>query len=209
MVQTCCLKNCKERQNRNKNISFHKFPKNPEMREKWIKAINQKDFKPSIHSRICSKHFVKDCFIGNAWSHKRNLKHNALPCVLEELPKAPCMQPIEIVYLPSSKLKTEDASSNNEFPDNDDACSFESVTDEDEIPQYEAPRRKKRAAYVGDFLNSKTTFDRVKHAHIIERTLRKKNKQIKTLRDVNLKLLKKVTELQELVDELRKRRMEV
>ncbi|XP_076296541.1 uncharacterized protein LOC143216874 [Lasioglossum baleicum] len=207
MVQTCCIKNCKERQNRDKNISFHKFPKNPELREKWIKAINRKDFEPSVHSRICSKHFEKDCFVGNAWSTKRNLKYDALPCVLKAPPETPRTQPIEIVSIPCIKTEIESASSNNEFADDDG--SFESVTDEDDVPIREIPMRKKRTAYVGDILKSNMITDRDKHAHIIGRTLTKKNRQIKTLQQTNRRLLRKVKELEGLVDELRKRSMDV
>ncbi|XP_052746313.1 protein PFC0760c-like isoform X2 [Bicyclus anynana] len=62
-------------------ISFHKFPKNQNLRQKWLNSINRPNFKPSRCSCICSDHFKKDeinltlCF--------PRLKDNACPSILE------------------------------------------------------------------------------------------------------------------------------
>jgi len=43
-------------------VTRHVFPKNPDMRQKWIKAIPQKDLQPTPHSVICSIHFCETDF---------------------------------------------------------------------------------------------------------------------------------------------------
>ena len=57
MVISCSAYNCENRQGPN-GLSFHRFPKDPELRKRWISAVNRKDWQPSKYSRICSAHFV-------------------------------------------------------------------------------------------------------------------------------------------------------
>ncbi|XP_076299443.1 uncharacterized protein LOC143218242 [Lasioglossum baleicum] len=208
MVQTCCIKNCKERQNRDTNISFHKFPKDPELREKWIKAINCENFEPSAHSRVCSKHFESDCFVGNSWSSKRNLRYDTIPRV-SEVPEVSRIQPTEVANIPCIKIENESASLNNEIADEDDSVESAARTGRDNVSFQEIPLKKKRTAYIGDFLNSDTITDHEKHVHIIATTLAKKNKQIKALQRTNRRLLKKIEDLNKLLDELHKRSVDV
>ncbi|XP_076650070.1 uncharacterized protein LOC143357447 isoform X2 [Halictus rubicundus] len=236
MVQTCCVKNCKERQNRNTNISFHnrykkfiyRFPKDPKLRDKWIKAINENDsitekFKPSVHSRVCSKHFTSDSFIGNSGSSRRNLRYNTIPC-LSKVPDAPstqemdaviepcirqmgavilpCIQGMDAVIVPCIETENKSVSLNNESADKHNSSKSVASTDENNVTLCKIRLKKKRTAYIGDFINSDIT-DQKKYVHIIERTLAKKNKQIKTLQQTNRKLLKKIKNLHELLDEFR------
>jgi len=46
-----------------KRITFHSFPRDIQLREKWIKANPRKDFVPSKNSRMCSLHFRDDDFV--------------------------------------------------------------------------------------------------------------------------------------------------
>ena len=49
-----------------KDYSLHKFPKDEEIRKKWIRAVKEQrsNWKgPSPYSLLCSKHFTEDCFI--------------------------------------------------------------------------------------------------------------------------------------------------
>jgi len=34
----------------------------PDLVRKWEHAMNRKEFKATIHSRVCSNHFTPDCF---------------------------------------------------------------------------------------------------------------------------------------------------
>ncbi|GFU93859.1 THAP domain-containing protein 3 [Trichonephila clavipes] len=46
-----------------KSKSFFKFPvKNPGLLKAWLKMIRRENFKPSVHSLICSDHFEETCF---------------------------------------------------------------------------------------------------------------------------------------------------
>ncbi|CAN7943595.1 unnamed protein product [Ixodes hexagonus] len=39
-------------------VKFHRVPKDPELKRKWLSALNRKDFTPTEHTRVCSAHFV-------------------------------------------------------------------------------------------------------------------------------------------------------
>ena len=54
---TCCVPGCYSNRKKNKEKSFHKFPKEKLAREKWINAIKRKDFIPTDHHHVCSNHF--------------------------------------------------------------------------------------------------------------------------------------------------------
>lgn len=46
-------------------VSMHMFPKNPVIRQKWIKFVQKRrvDFKaPTAYSALCSAHFKDECF---------------------------------------------------------------------------------------------------------------------------------------------------
>ena len=45
---TCCVPGCYKNTKRNKEVSFHKFPKDKVMKEKWINAIKRKYFVPAL-----------------------------------------------------------------------------------------------------------------------------------------------------------------
>ena len=46
-----------------KDISFHAFPHDEPRRTKWIRYCDHPlEFKPKVHSKVCSKHFTKDQF---------------------------------------------------------------------------------------------------------------------------------------------------
>ncbi|XP_020495712.1 THAP domain-containing protein 1 [Labrus bergylta] len=78
MVQTCSAYGCKNRYNKDKDISFHKFPlARPDVCGKWVAAMRRNNFKPTKYSNICSQHFTKDCF--KMECNNRVLKDNAVP----------------------------------------------------------------------------------------------------------------------------------
>ncbi|KAM4809364.1 THAP domain-containing protein 1 [Rhinophrynus dorsalis] len=78
MVQSCSAYGCKNRYDKDKPISFHKFPlKRPLICKKWEAAVRRVDFKPTKYSSICSDHFTPDCF--KRESNNKLLKDNAVP----------------------------------------------------------------------------------------------------------------------------------
>ncbi|XP_072379742.1 uncharacterized protein [Diabrotica undecimpunctata] len=59
---SCAKRSCNTRSNTHKKssgISFHRFPKDPERRDIWIKFVNRGKWKPNKYSVLCSKHFLE------------------------------------------------------------------------------------------------------------------------------------------------------
>jgi len=66
MVHKCAAFGCKSGYKSNENdnsVTFHRFPNDPELREKWMRANPRKDFVPTKHSRLCSLHFHPSDFV--------------------------------------------------------------------------------------------------------------------------------------------------
>ncbi|XP_047227319.1 uncharacterized protein LOC124871801 [Girardinichthys multiradiatus] len=54
----CCVAvGCSNRSDR-KDLSFYRFPKDPERRTLWVVAVSRLNWSPTDYSRICSKHFI-------------------------------------------------------------------------------------------------------------------------------------------------------
>ena len=72
MVNKCCVPNCKSgyvyKDASNApppspiNISFHSFPIDPDMKQKWKTAIPRADQEPNNYSKVCSLHFKESDF---------------------------------------------------------------------------------------------------------------------------------------------------
>ena len=52
---------CTNRFSKGSGISFYRFPTEAERRERWIAAVNRKDWAPTNYTWICSQHFVSGC----------------------------------------------------------------------------------------------------------------------------------------------------
>ena len=62
MTSKCIVPNCKSSSKAGEGISWHSFPKEEEVLQKWIKNIPRSDWTPSKWSHISSLHFAEDCF---------------------------------------------------------------------------------------------------------------------------------------------------
>ncbi|KAI7803154.1 uncharacterized protein zgc:163143 isoform X1 [Triplophysa rosa] len=63
MVFYCSAYNCKN-STKDKSLSFHAFPlHNPKLLKTWLKNLRWKDWTPASHSKLCSVHFEKKCFM--------------------------------------------------------------------------------------------------------------------------------------------------
>ena len=54
---TCCVPGSNSNSKWNKELSFHKFPRDIGLREKWVNSVKKKDFIPGEQHRVCSQHF--------------------------------------------------------------------------------------------------------------------------------------------------------
>ena len=54
---TCCISGRYSNTKRDKELSFHKCPRDVSLREKWINSIQKKGFIPGEQHRVCSQHF--------------------------------------------------------------------------------------------------------------------------------------------------------
>lgn len=80
MVQSCSAYGCKNRYDKDKPVSFHKFPlTRPSLCKQWEAAVRRKNFKPTKYSSICSEHFTPDCFKREC--NNKLLKENAVPTI--------------------------------------------------------------------------------------------------------------------------------
>lgn len=65
------------------NVTHFSFPKDPDLRDQWIAALNRDNFTPTTSSRVCEIHFDKDDFIPPKNPHKlhvvKRLKENSIP----------------------------------------------------------------------------------------------------------------------------------
>ncbi|KAK3543401.1 hypothetical protein QTP70_020422 [Hemibagrus guttatus] len=58
MVHTCVVAGCRNRRTPGTALSFYRFPRDPERKQRWIAAVNRKGWVPNEGSRLCSNHFI-------------------------------------------------------------------------------------------------------------------------------------------------------
>nr|CAD7424290.1 unnamed protein product [Timema monikensis] len=87
MVASCSAYNCQERYVKGGDITFHSFPKNEELKRKWVLLTRRQNFIPTQASKLCSKHFTSDCFDNDSQCQsttirkKTKLKQDAVPSI--------------------------------------------------------------------------------------------------------------------------------
>jgi len=77
-------------------VSTHKFPKDLDRREKWIRTILRKNWQPAPKAIICSLHFQAFDFITESQDSNKNhalgncikkrLKPDAIPSIFPHVP---------------------------------------------------------------------------------------------------------------------------
>lgn len=81
MVHKCSAFGCKSGYKGNaddSSVTFHCYPSDPQLREKWIRANPRKDFVPTKHSRLCSLHFQPSDFVAvRSDSNTHRAKHKS------------------------------------------------------------------------------------------------------------------------------------
>ncbi|KAM3967851.1 uncharacterized protein ACR2FA_011390 [Aphomia sociella] len=72
-----CGKNSKNSNFKAEGITFHRFPRKPDIKEKWIECTKRENWFPSNYSVVCSRHFTEDCFY--TMKSRRRLFYTAIP----------------------------------------------------------------------------------------------------------------------------------
>ncbi|XP_039674495.1 uncharacterized protein LOC120570294 isoform X3 [Perca fluviatilis] len=60
MVHTCVVAGCRNRRTPGTTLSFYRFPRDPERKQRWIAAVNREGWVPNDGSRLCSTHFLSE-----------------------------------------------------------------------------------------------------------------------------------------------------
>ncbi|KAM8982093.1 THAP domain-containing protein 2 [Sarcophilus harrisii] len=81
MPTNCAAAGCAATYNKHINISFHRFPLDPQRRKEWVRLVRRKNFVPGKHTFLCSKHFEASCF--DLTGQTRRLKMDAVPTIFD------------------------------------------------------------------------------------------------------------------------------
>ncbi|KAK3872733.1 hypothetical protein Pcinc_022203 [Petrolisthes cinctipes] len=61
--------------------SFHKFPKDPKLRRKWIHSLRLENFTPTAHTVVCGDHFEDICL--NRTGQTTRLREGSIPSIFD------------------------------------------------------------------------------------------------------------------------------
>lgn len=74
MVHTCVVAGCRNRRTPGTTLSFYRFPRDPERKQRWIAAVNREGWVPNDGSRLCSTHFISG--MNRSTTLKQKVAHN-------------------------------------------------------------------------------------------------------------------------------------
>ena len=91
-MPSCAVYGCKSGYATQKNkahLRWFNFPKDDQLRKRWIHRLNREDFTVTEHTQICSRHFTNDDYVPDDLNKdkfgrpykKRHLKKTAVPSV--------------------------------------------------------------------------------------------------------------------------------
>ncbi|KAL5236191.1 hypothetical protein ACI65C_003601 [Semiaphis heraclei] len=191
-------------------VCWRRFPKNEELRSKWLLAINNESwFVPSQHSVVCSKHFDMSDYETNALGNKK-LKIAAIPkstiirrSLLEVIVNTGVVNDfVEDGILSevsnNSKVDLENSVVQQQHEENN--ISMNSSTSTKTPPQ----KRRKLFRYLGDYEEKdlETPRKRKMFWAVYKKTLEKKANTERLLRQKNHRLQAKIRTLNTLIDSL-------
>ena len=83
----CCVPACTNHSSITKGISYHKIPKDKQLRKSWISRLRRDNLPPVDNCYVCSDHFEKECFESDLIEEltgekkKKRLKSDAVPSI--------------------------------------------------------------------------------------------------------------------------------
>ncbi|KAK0175698.1 hypothetical protein PV327_009427 [Microctonus hyperodae] len=199
MVYACSVYNCAKQRETDSNISLHKLPRDSIMRDRWIEVMRCENFEPTQYTKICSKHFTPDSYVTNSRSSIKRLKKDAVPSIFD-FPNH-LMTRTTPRKLPTSKLQPQNIEIENE-----DESDEHTVIKNDKAFA-ETPVKKKRTSYVGDFKKLFYSTDDDGYQIIMNNMLTTKQEQIRKLQQYNRQLLKRVSNLNTSLKNLKRQQM--
>lgn len=131
----CCVPHCTSKSGKVKGISFHEFPCDPELKQKWLKNISRDNFVPNFESRtsfVCGLHFLDADYRPDLKIKK--LKQNAIPSVFKGYPpnKIPKPIPQRRVLIKHEVKKNKKRKRDESFGDNYE-CPISDGNNEDDV----------------------------------------------------------------------------
>ncbi|XP_070831340.1 uncharacterized protein [Chaetodon trifascialis] len=104
MVHTCVVAGCRNRRTPGTTLSFYRFPRDPERKQRWIAAVNREGWVPNDGSRLCSTHFISGKQVKNPRSP------DYVPSVFTTAPLSPEMkEPAALEILDKQEARVEAA----------------------------------------------------------------------------------------------------
>jgi len=221
MVNSCCIKTCPTIAGQ--ELKLHKFPKDLELRSKWLQFIQSIDkffeLKPS--HVVCESHFCENDYTIpiTSMNNNKKLKKDAVPSIIgilcissrRSLFFENTMDTIndemkeEVVPLLSEMLVDEislDTVFDNELVSETTVVSKPLTTPPSQFTHF-TPRKRK--VYVGDFESPsdiETPNSRLKYWHASQSLILEQKKKLKKLTKDNEKLRNKIKNLSSFVEHL-------
>lgn len=216
MVGYCSAFGCKTKSLKG-GPSFHKFPADKCILQKWLVAIKRENFKPTKHSRLCSDHFENTDFIVRFG--QKYLEKSAVPSIFNfpqhlQKRKAPVRNrnsakrrkgsesPVPI-SIPSCKIpifpentETEPSTSETSYIFNHQLPS-QLPDPVIKVPSQKPGKKRTNPTYFGDFQveDMRDPIKAQKMFSIAQDLITQKRKTIKYLRNQNRSLIKKINML--------------
>ena len=85
MVYKCCVVNCRSNYSGQEPTTVFSFPKDEDIRKRWVKFVNRKDWQPTSSSYICKKHFEPKYYKKgeNNKHHRLNKNMKPVPTIFD------------------------------------------------------------------------------------------------------------------------------
>ncbi|XP_045504401.1 THAP domain-containing protein 1-like isoform X2 [Colias croceus] len=196
---TCCsVLECKNESKRknisNGGISYHRFPKEANIKEKWINATGRVNWMPTKFNTICSAHFLNDDFLISNKGH-RYIKPTAVPRL-----KIMHYDPQNITCATSSKQDSNLLSSDLAVSKKRRISTDLEATPKATILKPEIQTQQFCDNSSGGSNYSSPTKNKViSHLRFCHEKIRKQGLKIKRLQTQNRRLKKKINHLDELL----------
>ena len=148
MGYTCCVPQCKTGYRSNKTgekIALFQFPKEANLRKKWIAAIPRKNWIPSYLHRIFAKHFIKEDIQSvsvDQREQKKTDEEKILKCVRLKPTAIPSIFPGLPDYFskntPAPRSTSASASSRRDVENARIEKQYEDMTKQDKLKDFES-----------------------------------------------------------------------